>query len=193
MAIRIITLKYTAYYSTCVFTEVWARERIEWSRLKFLPETAAPPSNKWPTVSMGARRGNGDLWIPWNPQKQNKLPCGISWVLFCVSSCLCGFFSPLSFQILTLEVDIWLTNIDCWQSVGVPVICHLHCMYVTLLQLSEGMVDKAKGIFYKALQHIPWVKVSSHTVLSTSLFTAHIRHLFCSNFFPHLSHCCCCY
>lgn len=36
-------------------------------------------------------------------------------------------------------------------------------MYVTLLQLSEGMVDKAKGIFYKALQHIPWVKVSSHT------------------------------
>lgn len=32
-----------------------------------------------------------------------------------------------------------------------------------LLQLSEGMVDKAKGIFYKALQHIPWVKVNSHT------------------------------
>lgn len=66
-----------------------------------------------------------------------------------------------------------------------------HCpllwrMYIHFL-LSEGMVDKAKGIFYKALQHIPWVKVSSHTVLATSLFTAHIRHLFCSNFFPHLS------
>lgn len=68
------------------------------------------------------------------------------------------------------EVNIWHTNIDCWQSVAVPVFWRLLSTYVTLLQLSEGMVDKAKGIFYKALQHIPWVKVSWHSVLATSPF-----------------------
>lgn len=32
------------------------------------------------------------------------------------------------------------------------------CLYV-YLQVSESKVDKATGIFYKALQNIPWAKV----------------------------------
>lgn len=33
-------------------------------------------------------------------------------------------------------------------------------MYIlACLQVSEGKVDKATGLFYRALQHVPWAKV----------------------------------
>lgn len=106
---------------------------------------------------------NSDLWTP------KKTTYTVKWIalwkepcfLQCVALTVCIF--PPQLPNIDCEVDIWHTNIDCWQCVGAPVIWRSHSTLVTLLQLSEGMADKARGIFYKALQHIPWVKVSSHT------------------------------
>lgn len=157
-------------------TEIWARERVEWTGFKRSPSTARRCCN-WPTVPMGASKCLTAICAS-KESHIDQLNCSVEGAVLSAY-----FFTPPLLNI-DYEVDIWQANIDCWQSVGVAVVWRLHSTHVTSLQLSEGTVDKAKGIFYKALQHIPWVKVSSHPQFCPR------RHLFRSTFY-HIFFCSC--
>lgn len=52
---------------------------------------------------------------------------------------------------------VWVICIFEYTNMTASKVSCLHCVY---WQVSEGKVDKATGIFYKALQNIPWAKVS---------------------------------